>query len=302
MNQQVNPSKDEPLIPQATGGIEDAIMDGTPNQIEIDKDFKEKVINSITPEGESKQEEKSEDVAGSESNNDTYEPAKDFTDFLNKEIAADDQRMHSSNTQQGNEAPANEADLSVLRDLLTENPHMAPAVKEALAKKGIDLEAGDPATMHRLDGMQSTINELTNMIRSDRDVFHGNQLFENVNSVYEEVVKDVPEHQRTLTDFFNNALLRDYDLTKINRELLEGSNKAITSELDNYFNARIKSEGYSNGKSNSVPPSMNSQRGALTPPPSADTKDYGDPRNRPVDAFAQVDADFSKKVNQLFQQ
>lgn len=300
MNQPNQPS--EPLIASAQpGAIEDNMMEGTPNQIEIDKDFSEKIINAVenTPEGEGNPEGNSTDVAAPESNNEAYEPAKEFTDFLNKEIAADDHRVPSEQNR-GREASAEKADLSVLRELLVDNPHMAPAVKEALSKQGINLDDGDPATMQRLEGMQNTINELATMIRSDRDTIHGNQVFENVNDLYLDVVKDVPDHQRTLTDFFNNALMRDHDLNNIDREMLEGSNKAVTAELDNYFEARVKSEGYS--KSTGVPPSRNTNLGELTPPPASEKKDYGDPRNRPMNAFAEVDADFSRKVNNLFTQ
>lgn len=302
----MNPKSDvTPTIetPQP-GGVEDNIMEGTPNQIEIDKDFSEKVTNAVeeSPEGDGKVEGKPEDVAASESNNDKYEPAKEFTEFLNKEVAADDHRSQSNTPPEGAKPPAQNADLSVLKELLADNPHMAPAIKEALASKGINLDASsDPATVQRLDGMQDTINNLVNAINGDREASHSQQAFESVNDVYLDVVKDIPEHQRTLTDFFNNALLRDYDLTNINREILEGSNKAITSELDNYYQARLKAEGYS--KPTGVPPSANTNLGELTPPPSQKgEKDYGDPNNRPKSAFDEVDRDFSRKVNNLFQQ
>lgn len=306
MNQQVNQNQpnNEPLIPQAQpGGIEDGIMEGTPNQIQIDKDFSEKVTNAIeeSPNGDGNVEANSKEADTSESNNDTYEPAKEFTDFLNKEIAAGEPRNAPPPPNEGQEAPAKTADLSVLRDLLADNPHMAPAVKEALAQKGINLDAsGDPEMMQRLDGMEGTISELTNLIRNGRDAHQSQQVHEEVNDMYLDVVKDVPKYGEALTNFFNNALLRDHPIKDIDREMLEGSHKAINSELNNYFNARLQAEGYS--KSTGVPPSMNSQQGALTPPPSAEKKDYGNPNNRPANAFAEVDADFTRKVNNLFSQ
>lgn len=302
MNQPANQQSNEPLIPAPqAGSIEDAIMGDTPNQIEIDKDFSEKIINAITPEGEEKPDGNSDDVANSESNNDEYAPAKEFTDLLNKEIAADDQSQGYQDQQRRDTSNPPQADLSVLRELLVDNPHMAPAVKEALAKQGVNLDApGDPATMQRLDGMQGTINELVSMISSDRNMIMDNQVHNDVNDVYLDVVKDVPKHGRTLTDFFNNALVRDLDLKDISREVLENSNKAVTAELDNYFNSRLKSEGYS--KSTGVPPSMNSRNAALTPPPPTKEAQSADPRNRPMNAFDEVDKDFARKVNNLFSQ
>lgn len=299
-NQQAN----EPEIATAQpGGIEDSIMGGTPNQIEIDKDFSEKINNAVdNSQGESGNPEGvPKDVAASEPNSDTYEPAKEFTDFLNKEVAAGEQRGQPTDTK-GAEAPNTQPDLSVLQSLLADNPHMAPAVKEALAAKGINLDApGDPATIQRLDGMQSDINQLVQMISGDRNTVIQNEAFNNINDVYMDVVKETPDYQRSLTDFFNNALLRDYDLGNIDREILEGSNKAISSELDNYYQARLKAEGKVVPKNNL--PSTRSRNGELTPPPASEkTASSMDPNNRPANAFDEVDKDFAQKVNNLFSQ
>ncbi len=259
------PQSDEPLIPAAQpGGIEDAIMDGTPNQIQIDQDFSDKVNNAIDPQGNSVSGEPQE-VATSEPNSDKYEPAKEFTDFLNKEIAVSEQR-----------APSPE-------------PQKAAPTKE-------EQEDGDT----RIQQLQETVNHLASMVSNDRDMVMDHQAFESVNDVYMDVTKEVSDEARPLTDFYNNAFLRDHNLKDIDRPTMEGSNKAITAELDNYFNARAQREGYV--RQNGVPPSMKSNLGELTPPPKADTQDYGDPRNKPVGAFAEEDARFSKLVNNLFQQ
>ncbi len=303
MNQQVN-KDNEPLIPAPqAGGIEDSIMGGTPNQIEIDKDLSDKVTNAIDKASEEGNDNKddSKDVAASKSNNEGYEPAKEFTEFLNQEIQADEQGGNPDDQQQ-RESPSNngQPDLSVLRDLLADNPHMAPAVKEALASKGINLDApGDPETLQRLEGMQSTINQLADMMMTDRDSAKGQELFESVNDTYLDVVKNVPDYQRTVVDLFNNALMRDYDLRSINRDMLVDSNKAITSELGNMFKTWAKAEGYT--KSKGVPPSMNSNLGEIAPPPAAEnTQSNRD--NRPVNAFADEDARFTRNVNNLFSQ
>lgn len=298
MNKPNQPS--EQLLESAPGSIEDEIMGGVPNQIEIDKDFSEKVTNAIekAPMGDNEKGNNSEDVAASESNNDTHEPAKEWTEFLNQEISNDEAQNFPTPQK---EEKSSIQDLSVLRDLLTENPHMAPAIKEALAKQGIDLDGGDPATLQRLDGMQDTINDLVGLVRGDRDVAQAQGQFTDVNDMYLDVNKDVPEHQKNLNDFFNNALLRDYPLEKIDRGILEGSNKAITAELDNYYNARLKAEGHS--KSKGVPPSMNSNLGDIAPPPQKEgAQSYGDPKNKPEGSFAYEDARFSKIVNNLFSQ
>lgn len=302
MNQQTQVSE-AATNPEQVGSVENEIMGDTPNQIQIDQDFAAKVNEAVGNKEEAPAGDKpanTKEVAAPESNNDAYEPAKEFTEFLNKEVAQPQQKQVPPNENKGEQAPTIQNDLSVLQQLLADNPHMAPAVKEGLAKQGVNLDApGDPATLQRIDGLESTIKDLVKLIGNSQNAHQNQQEFESLNEVYEDVNKNVPDYGRTLADFFSNALLRDYDLQNIDRGLLEESNKAVTSELDNYYQARLKAEGYT--KANGVPPSMNSRLSDIAPPPGNKEAPTNTLNSR-MSEMEKADADLLGKVTNLFTQ
>jgi hypothetical protein len=277
MNQPVSPAPSEvdTTIPApTTGGIEDNIMGGTPNQVQIDKDFSDKVTNAVTDgqinEGGLPPQTEDSQVDTSDQNGEGYKPAKEFMDFIQNQISTNYPDHEAPNKGIASDQPSNspEGDLS-----------------------------DDQKEMQALKGM---VQDLASTIYKDRDAVIDRQKFDSINDVYLDVNKEVPEYQRTLNDFFNNALLRDYDLPNISRDTLEGSNKAVSSELDNYFTSRLQAEGYI--KSTGLPSSGNTQLGDLTPPNNQAPDTSKDANNRPTSAFEDVDREFTKKVNTLFQQ
>lgn len=271
-----NQASEQPVIddPKVLG-VEDNIMGGTPNQIQVDKQFSEKVLEAVEKEHAPKEapaKENSEPDT-SEPNGEGYEPAKEFTDFLASQI-----NQENPDPNAPREAPQQQA---------------APVTD--------DKSVQDDPVRNELNELKSLVHNLTNTIHGDRNEAIDRNQRDAANEVYLDVVKDVPDYQRTLSDFFNNAMLRDHALPDINREVMESSNKAVASELDNYFNARAQAEGYT--KSTGLPPSLNPSQGELTPPPpQKGTAPYGDPTNRPTGAFDQVDKEFAQKVNNLFSQ
>jgi len=286
MNQQTN-SPELNIIPSAGGSVEDEIMAGSgpapsvpaDNLQNADKALADQVGKAVekSPQGDSDDGNSGSDTSAPEGKG--YEPAKEFLDFIQSQV--EDGYQTPEQQQQRAASPPEPQKQSVADD------SSAPV---------------DPAVKQQMDSMQNMIQDLTNTIHQDRNMAIDRGNFETVNDVYLDVVKDVPEEALSLVNVWNNAVLGYHDLPNINQSLIQGSTKAITSELDNYFNTRIANEGYA--KSGSVPPSVNSSLGEITPPPpsQAQAKDYGDPNNRPIGAFDAIDKDFARKVNNLFSQ
>ena len=242
-----------------------------------DKDLANKVGKVLENAPQESGEEGNSEVDASAPKGNEYEPAKEFLDFVQSQVE-DEYRVPESQQQR------------------MQNPQEPQA--QAVAD---DSSAPvDSEVQKQMDDMQGMIQDLTNTIHGDRQNAINRGNFEAVNDVYLDVVKDVPEEAQSLVNVWNNAVLGYHDLSAIDERLIEGSTKAMTSELDNYFNTRVANEGYI--KSGRVPPSVNSNLGELTPPPQSKQAQSADPNNRPMNAFDEVDRDFARKVNNLFSQ
>jgi hypothetical protein len=268
------------IIPAVAGSVEDNIMASDPaNRVEqianADKALSDKVTGALEPQSEAVEEGNSEEGTP-EPEGKEYEPAKEFLDFIQGQIEGG---YNTPEQQQQRALSPNEPQHQTVAD---------------------DSSVQDDETVQsQMDKMEEMIHDLSSTIYSDRQQQQDRNAFEQVNGVYLDAIKDVPDEARSLVDVWNNAVLGYHDLKSIDKALIEGSTKAMTSELDNYFNARVASEGYA--KSGSTPPSTNSLLGEITPPPSTGD-DFKGPENRPKSAFDDADRDFVRKVNNLFSQ
>lgn len=234
------------------------------------------------------------------SNDNEYAPAKEFDDFLQAQNNGES-TSESDAGNKGEQTPAiqeSNQSMEMLREIMQTHPELASQIKADAAAKGINLDApNDSVTNQRLQGMESTIKELHDMITGDRSAIIDRSVFDTADNLYNDVTKDVPDYAKPLVNIFNNAFLRDVDLREIDRKSIEAPNKAVNSELDNYFEARAKAEGWV--KTSNAPPNFNAQAN-LTPPNLNDNSQDRKPGDLPTSAFNDADRDFEAKVQNLF--
>lgn len=285
-----------PTPPMATPGT----VDGKEGIAEADKALTDNINKTLdnSPEGQvPPAENKGDGNEASESTDEGYSPAQEFTDFLQSQNSGETDR-ESDGYDQGVTTPATNGDgqtVAVLRDIIRNNPELASSIREQAAAKGINLDVAlDSQADQRLAGMESTIKELASMINNDRDTVISQSEHDAVNQMYLDVIKDVPDYAKPLTNIFNNAFLRDTDAPEIDRKSIEAPNKAIQSELDNYFDARAKAEGWV--KSNAP---INSNPATITPPNLTPQENQQKLENRPLHAFEEADRAFEQQVHNL---
>lgn len=256
--------------------------------------------NNQVPEGNVKPDDSSNaDKDTPKPNGDEYAPATEFQNFLQSQTSGEAAK-ESDGYNEGGKPPANNEGnkmVEMMQDIMKSHPELASQIKADAAAKGINLDAPiDSATNQRLQGMEQTIKELHSTIMGDRTAIMNQGEFDNANSLYNDVTKDVPDYAKPLVNIFNNAFLRDHDLREIDRKSIEAPNKAVNSELDNYFEARAKAEGWTKPTN---APAFNAQAN-LTPPPVADNNQNRKPGDLPTSAFDTEDRAFEAKVQNLF--